>query len=208
MKLLLLGANGRTGQHVLDDALEAGLHVTAVVRDASKRPDVTHEHLRVLVGDPCDATFLAGAMAGQDALISTLGGRMPSKAATSVYYRSAEAIVAAAQETGLQRVLVTSTALLFEEQTLMGEVLRFVVPNVTRSAAKMEEILAQSGLRWTSARTGFLTDEDAHKYRAKKGDLPDEGTSVSRRALARFLLDAVDNPNAFGAAYGVSQGKG
>ena len=104
-------------------------------------------------------------------------------------------------------MLVTSTSLLHETQTLMGEVLRFVVPHVTRSAAKMEEILAQSSLRWTTARTGFLTDAEADSYRAQCGALPAVGTSVSRRGLAKFLLDAVDNPNAYCAAYGVSQAK-
>jgi hypothetical protein len=41
-------------------------------------------------------------------------------------------------------------------------------------------------------------------YRAEKGALPDRGTSVSRGALARFLVDAIENPDAGRAVFGVS----
>lgn len=203
MRLVVLGANGRTGGEVLRVALEKGIDVTAVVRSPDKAPAIRHERLSVIVGDPCDPAFLKTVFPGQDAVISTLGGRAPTKAATSVYYRSAEAIVDAARETGLKRVLVTSTALLFPEQPLMGKVLRLVVPHVVRSAARMEDIYRSSGLDWTSARAGFLTDADAVSYRAVKDAPPTKGTSVSRRALAEFLVDAIEDRDAYRAAFGV-----
>jgi hypothetical protein len=112
-----------------------------VVRSASKQPDIRHEKLTVMVGDPCDASFLKRAFRGQDTVISTLGGRRPTRSATSVYFRSADAIVDAAWDTGLKRVLVTSTALLFPRRRLMDGILRSLVPNVVRSATRMEGIL-------------------------------------------------------------------
>jgi putative NADH-flavin reductase len=204
MKLVLLGANGGTGQHVLHAALEEGMYVTAVVRSEGKRPKIAHPNLKTVVGDPCDPAFLKTVLRGQDALISTLGGRAPTKRATSVYYRSADAIVEAAWDTGLKRVLVTSTALLFPEQTLLGTLLQYLVPNVVRSADRMEKILRNSDLNWTAARAGFLSDSREATYRAIKGALPEGGTAVPRLALARFLVDAVRNPETNCAAYGVS----
>ncbi len=204
MKLVVLGANGGTGQHVVRAALEDGMTVTAVVRSENKRPKSQHPNLRTMVGNPCDPVFLKTALRGQDALISTLGGRAPTRAATSVYYRSADAIVEAAWDTGLRRVLVTSTALLFPEQSLLGALLRYLVPNVVRSADRMEKVLKNSGLNWTAARAGFLNDAREPAYRAAKGALPKDGTTVPRLALARFLVDAVENPETNCAAYGVS----
>lgn len=204
MKLVVLGANGRTGSQVLRKALESGMDVTAVVRSPEKAPETRHARLRVLVGDPCDPEFLKTVLRGQDVVISSLGSRRPTKAATSVYYRSAEALVEAAGETGLKRVLVTSTALLFREQTLMGKILRAAVPNVVRSAIRKEQTFGSSDLDWTSARPGFLTDADTATYRASKDTLATNGISVSRRALAEFLVDAIDNPSTHGAAFGVS----
>jgi len=204
MKLVVLGANGGTGQLVLKAALDQGMDVTAVVRTEQKRPELQHPNLQVVVGDPCDPAFLKPVLRGQDALISTLGGRAPTKAATSVYYRSAAAIVEAAWDTGLKRVLVTSTALLFPEQTLLGQVLGYLAPNVVRSAERMEQVLKNSGLTWTSARAGFLNDARETTYRAEKWALPKNGTAVLRSALARFLVDALENPETNFAAYGVS----
>lgn len=204
MKLVVLGANGRTGRLVLEAALEKGMDVTAVVRSTEKHPGMQHDRLSVVVGDACEPAFLKRVLRGQDAVISALGGRRPTKTATSVYFRSADAIVEAAWETGLKRVLVTSTALLFREHTLMGDILRLCVPNVVRSATRMEKTLKASRLNWTSARAGFLNDADKDGYRAQRSALPKDGTSVSRRALAHFLIDAIENPDTYGAAFGVS----
>lgn len=65
------------------------------------------------------AVTLASVFREHDAVISTLGGRLPTRAATSKHDRSAKAIVEAASATDLKRVLVTSTALLFADQTLL-----------------------------------------------------------------------------------------
>ena len=205
MKLVLLGANGRTGALVLKAALAKDMDVTAVVRSAESAPDFQHSKLHVAVGDPCDPVFLTSVFRDHDAVVSTLGGRLPTKAATSVYYRSAQAIVDAASATGLKRVLVTSTALLFTDQKPLGRLLRILVPHVVRSAERMEGILQGSGLDWTSARVGFLNDTRVATYRAQKDTLPENGTAVSRLALAHFLVDAIADPETKRAAYGVSQ---
>ena len=208
MKTIVLGANGRTGVNVLHAALRKCMNVTAVVRSTARRPDICNDRLGVAVGDPCDPVFLRQIFREQDTVISTLGGRRPTRAATSVYFRSAEAIVKAAvearAEAGPKRVLVTSTALLFPRQPLMGAILRVAFPNVARSAARMERILQVSDLEWTVARCGFLYDGEEAGYRAEPDSLPPKGTSVSRRGLAQFLVDAVERPATHRTVFGVS----
>lgn len=208
MRLVVLGANGRTGRHVLRAALDDGIEVTAVVRCAKKHPGIRHERLTVAFGDPCDAEFLRPVFRGQDAIISTLGGRLPTKSATSVYHRSAHAMADAGSATGLARAVVTSTALLFPPERLSDRLLRRFVPNVVRSATRMEDILRASGLVWTFARCGFLNDAATARYRAQVGALPERGRSVSRQALARFLVDAAADPARGGRVFGVSDAAG
>jgi len=58
MRILLLGANGRTGRRVMSRALDAGDTVTAFVRDEDRLADVTHSRLNVYVGNVCDARDL------------------------------------------------------------------------------------------------------------------------------------------------------
>lgn len=204
MKIIVLGANGRTGTQVVQRALNGGGEVTAVVRSEAKLPTIRHDRLNVVVGDPCDPAILREVFRGQDALISTLGGRRPTKEATSVYPRSADAIVSAALETDLKRIVVTSTALLFPPRRMLDRILAAVVPNVVRNANRMERTLRASNLDVTIARCGFLTDAEETTYRASEGALPENGFSVSRRSLAFFLFACVSEAGAGHQVFGVS----
>lgn len=204
MKLLVLGANGRTGRHVVREALDEGATVTAVVRSEAKRPAIRHERLHVVIGDPCDPKFLATVFRGQEAVISTLGGRRPTKKATSVYHRSADAIAEAAPDSGLSKVVVTSSALLFPQRRLFDRLLAATVRNVVESATRMEQTLGSAKLDVVVARCGFLTGSEERRYRAELGSLPDRGSSVSRLSLARFLVDTVQKPWSGYQVYGVS----
>jgi putative NADH-flavin reductase len=72
-RVLVLGATGGTGQHVVTQALHQGHLVTALVRDPGKM-SVAADRLRVQSGSVTDdGPALATAMHGQDAVISTLG---------------------------------------------------------------------------------------------------------------------------------------
>lgn len=204
MKLVVLGANGRTGKLVIQEALAAGDTVTAVVRSVAKRPSIRHADLKVVVGDPCNPKFLGKVFEGQDAVISALGGRSPSKNATSVYWRSADAIVEAACRSGIKRVAVTSTALLFPRRRLIDRLLATLVPNVLQSASRMEKTLQGKKLDVTIGRCGFLTTSDERRYRAELGSLPQNGSSVSRLSLARFFVDIIRDDSSGQHVYGVS----
>ena len=72
MKLLVLGATGATGKQIVSQALEAGHDVTVFARDPAKAgPE--RPRLRVIAGDFNDSAALAGAMRGQDAVLSAIG---------------------------------------------------------------------------------------------------------------------------------------
>ena len=188
MNIVLLGANGRTGREVLGRALSAGDTVTALVRAEGKLGDVSHERLEIRVGNACDPKVLEAILPGHDVVISTLGPRLPTKAATAIYSDSATSIVDAMQGSDVNRLLVTSSALLFPSDRLLDGVLRRLTPNVVKEAGRMEERIRSSSLDWTIARMGFLTNDRATGYRQAVGASPEGGGSISRAAVACFLL--------------------
>jgi putative NADH-flavin reductase len=72
MKLVVLGAAGRTGRHVISQALASGDEVTAFVR----KPGGLHDsdcRLVVRTGDAGRVEDLSIALRDQDAVISVLG---------------------------------------------------------------------------------------------------------------------------------------
>jgi uncharacterized protein len=70
--LLLLGATGSLGRHVLRRALAAGHAVTVFVRTPSKLPPEVQERVSVRAGDLSDGVPL-DLVSGQDALINGAG---------------------------------------------------------------------------------------------------------------------------------------
>lgn len=73
LKILVYGATGKVGTHVVDEALQRGHFVTAVSRDPS-RIQRRHPHLSVVAGDLLDAESIADLAAGQDVIVISVRG--------------------------------------------------------------------------------------------------------------------------------------
>ena len=71
MKLCVIGANGRTGREILDGARARGHEVTAFVRSPEKLGPMPG--VGVVRGDPRQASSLASALPGHDAVLSAIG---------------------------------------------------------------------------------------------------------------------------------------
>jgi uncharacterized protein len=67
LKIALIGATGMVGSRVLNEALQRGHHVTAMVRDVSKLP--THANLTAHSVDINNVEALTDALRGHDALL-------------------------------------------------------------------------------------------------------------------------------------------
>jgi putative NADH-flavin reductase len=71
-RIIIFGATGSLGRHVLRQALAAGHEVTVFVRTPSKLPPETHERVIVHTGD-LSAQVPLDLLRGQDALINCAG---------------------------------------------------------------------------------------------------------------------------------------
>ncbi len=187
MNLLILGASGRTGLLVVEEALAAGHDVTALVRSPAK-VTVRNPRLHVVAGQATDAGDVARAMAGAGAVISALGG------GGSVIADSTRAIVEAAHRTGVTRVVVMSSFLV--ERDRMGALTRLITRLAGASKVNDKKagelLLRQSDLDWTIVYPGPLTDGPAS---GSVRMLP-EGTKrriserISRADVAAWLVEA------------------
>ncbi len=79
MKVLVIGAGGRTGKAVVERAASAGHQVTAFVHEADEF-DIAD--VKVIVGDATDSGAIEEAVRGQDAVLDTVGGTTPYKETT------------------------------------------------------------------------------------------------------------------------------
>jgi len=104
MKVLVIGAAGKSGEALVNEALAAGHKVTAFVRGAAQYKKA---NVRVVAGDVLDAAAVDVAVAGQDAVIDALGGKTPWKV-TTMETSAAHNIVDAMQRNGVRRLLKIS----------------------------------------------------------------------------------------------------
>ncbi|WP_083499476.1 NAD(P)-binding oxidoreductase [Thioalkalivibrio nitratireducens] len=73
MKLIVFGATGSIGRHLVRQALYQGYSVTAFIRDPTK-VDVRHPALPTVRGDVLDPASMERVMPRHDAVYCTLGG--------------------------------------------------------------------------------------------------------------------------------------
>jgi len=100
VKIVLFGATGHIGHAILDEALQRGDEVTAVVRDPA-RVTANNPKLTVVKGDAADPASYAAALHGADAAIASLSARK-EKDATSVA-RNAGILLDALAKAGVKR---------------------------------------------------------------------------------------------------------
>lgn len=101
MKIVLFGATGHIGQGILNEALQRGHTVTAVVRDPA-RLNVSNPRLNVLVGDVSKPATYAAALQGVDAAIASISARRDGDFASVA--KSAEVLLDALPKAGVKRL--------------------------------------------------------------------------------------------------------
>jgi uncharacterized protein YbjT (DUF2867 family) len=187
MNLLVLGASGRTGRLVVEQALAAGHTVTALVRSPEKLT-MSNSNLRVVTGEATDPSAVSRALKGANAVISTLGGK------GSVIADSTQAIVAAAHEAGVSRVVLLSSWLV--ERDRMDAVTRLLtgiaMGAMVKDKSAGEQMLRQSDLEWTIVYPGVLTDGPADGSVAVLPERAKRGMSqkISRADVAAWMIQA------------------
>ena len=78
MKLIIFGATGTVGRHLVEQALSQGHRVTAFARKPSALK-LDHQNLTRQAGDVLDRDAVAEAVAGHDAVLIALGAGRKGK---------------------------------------------------------------------------------------------------------------------------------
>ena len=191
MKVLVLGAAGKTGSIVLDQALAAGHDVTAFVRD---REELKVHGVRVVEGDTTDGQSIEKAVKGQDAVLDAVGGGHKAFLETDLETSTAHHVIQAMRLHRVRRLVVismlgegesTRNASFFYEHILLPTYLR----GADKDKAAMEDEVRQSNLDWVILRPAVLKDKPASGiikiYSAESGET---AHSISRADLAAFML--------------------
>jgi len=190
MKLIIFGATGTVGRHLVGQALSQGHRVTAFARKPSAL-DLDHPDLTRLAGDVLDRDAVADAVRGHDAVLIALGsGRKGTVRSVGTRH-----IVEAMERGGIRRLICQTTlgagdsrAFLnfFWKRIMFGLLLR----KVYADHQVQETFVKRSDLDWVIVRPGAFTNDPAtgayqHGFPSPKKRLK---LKISRADVANFML--------------------
>ncbi len=204
MKILLLGASGRTGKHILETALQQGHIVHSLVRNKQKIR-LAHPNLLLFEGTPADKQSLAGAMQGCEAIINALnisrkndwpwaGLRTPKDFLIVV----AKHIIELAPVYAVNRYIFISAWGVAETKKDIPGWFRWMIDNSNlrypyQGHEQQEKLVLQSSLVFTAIRTAGLTNFKRKKaVVVSQNNHPKPNLTISRRNLAAFVLEVLE----------------
>jgi putative NADH-flavin reductase len=203
MKLAVLGASGGIGKHLVTQALAAGHDVTVIARASSQL--AVPATVNVVRGAVDDERVLTAAFSGCDAVLSSLGLKLPGLSPFAkpedpgILDRSSPAIVAAMKAAGVKRVLFVSSSGVGDSAALLPAFFKvFVATTALRTAfaalARAEATFFASGLDVCAVRPTGLTDGPATGRFVVATKLVGQA-QIARADVAAWMLQMVAQPS-------------
>lgn len=169
MKITVIGATRGVGLALVKMALERGHEVTALLRDPKKMP-LAHPKLKICVGDILSASSIEKALAGQDAVCTTIGAP-PSRKPMNIFSEGAKNVLAAMKAVpDIKLIAVTGIGAgdsrghggFLYDKIIQPLLLKTMYEDKDRE----EAVLKASSANWMILRPGMLTNgKFTGKYR-------------------------------------------
>lgn len=204
MRITVMGASGRIGRLVVEQALAAGHEITALVR-SPERLGALAASMRVVTGTLDDADAVDQAIQGADVVISAIGPDSNTREQVDRLRSGMEHTIAAMQRHGVRRIVNLSGAGITapgERKPVIDRMATWVVrrfaTNVVAAKQAEYDLLASSGLDWVAVRPAIVTDGDLTASYVAGPDALRPGARVSRADVAHLMLREAERPSHVG----------
>jgi len=208
MKLLIIGATGKTGIELIKLALADGHHITALVRNPGKLK-IVHPYLRVVKGNILDYSKVEEVVAGQDAVLSALGHKR-FIVYTNILSEGTKNIIAAMEKQQVKRFICITTLGINNSRFKLGLyytlfVIPFIVFFYFMDKARQEKLIRKSNLNWTIVRPGQLTNGRRRGHYRHGTDVGNYilTNMISRADVAHFMMKQLDDTSFEQKAVGI-----
>jgi uncharacterized protein YbjT (DUF2867 family) len=191
MNIALFGATGGTGSQVVEQALQQGHQIRALVRQPDKLGSRQSE-ISVIEGDVLDQASVDACIEGTDAVVCVLGTHGGLGRQEPIEARGTARIIDSMQRLGVRRLIaVTSLGVGDSIDQVPGffrVLMKLTLKRIMEAKEEQERLIRASELDWTIVRPGGLTDgpkTDSYRFGTDKSI---QATRVSRADVADFVL--------------------
>jgi putative NADH-flavin reductase len=201
MHLVIFGASGRTGNHLVRQAIGMGHDVTAFVRRPNKLP-LAHERLRVVVGDARDRFNVDRALHHADAVITTIAPVLTEPEDTLATI--GQTIMQSMHKQHITRFVTLSDSYAVMHPHFKVPISQrlsqlFATPTSARLLRTAQQyaiaITGNSAINWSIVRTHQLVDGDFTGQYTIDTQNRRLNVSISRANVADFMLRIAINGN-------------
>ena len=197
-KISLFGASGQTGQQFLNQALDKGYSIKALVRNVSSISK-NSPYLELIQGDVLNQSDVESTVESCDIVVSLFGHVKNSPA--WLQSDGTANIAMAMEKHKIDKIIsLSGGGLPFPEKDqpkfmdyVIRNIMKIVVPKILNDAIKHAEILRNSGLDWIIVRGPRLTN-DPKTGNYKVGWVGVNSSSkIGRADLSDFIISQIDD---------------
>ncbi|MFI5966426.1 NAD(P)-dependent oxidoreductase [Streptomyces asoensis] len=195
MRVTVFGASGAIGRLVVQQLLDDGHEVTALVRTPAKLA-LTHTRLTVVSGQLSDRDAVDKALSGADAVISALGPSLERSTTGTQVTDGTRTVVQAMEKQQITRFIGLATPSIADpldkphwKHKVLPVMAGLMFPNALDEMKGMTAAVTDSGLDYTIARITKPTDKPATGH-IRSGFLGHDkvGSAMTRADIAAFLI--------------------
>ncbi len=197
MKICIFGADGRTGQEVVREALKQKHEVVASIY-RSPRKDLFPPSVNIQVGNVIDETYVLNTLIDVDVVISVIGHVKGSDPLMQT--KGVRNIITSMNTHNIRRLIsLTGTGVRVSGDTpsLLDKVGNIIIKLIDREriidGIKHFDVIKKSGLDWTVLRVLKLSQSPKQKQDYHLTDHGPAENMTSRKKVAKILIDLASN---------------
>lgn len=203
-KIIVFGGQGRTGSEVVAQALEAG-HTVSAFTFHNNHTLPQHKNLTIIEGNARNQEQVSRAIKGHDVVINIIAPKLGDSKNYDISVVATNNILLGMKQNKIKRYWGQCGAWATEDLQDASLIMRvgfiFFLPlkHVYKYKKQEDELIKKSGLDWTIVRAALLSNGPLiwpirsyeHGYKCKFFEIP----KISRKSVAKFYIENLDNPN-------------
>ncbi|MBY7120557.1 SDR family oxidoreductase [Bacillus sp. 16GRE42] len=194
-KIAILGANGKAGKFLVNEALEKGYQVKILTRN-SNNMTITNENLETIIGDARDFSSIRELLQGCQAVINAVG---QPKNESYIFSTVTKHILEAMKEFEIKRYILISGGSLDVTEDQKGIVnkigatlFKAFLSKMMQDKYKELQTIQGSDVDWTMVRLPFVMEgKSIGNIKESLVDMP--GIKIQNSDIAPFVIKQINS---------------
>ena len=199
-KIAILGANGKAGKFLVNEALEKGYQVKILTRNSTNTEKI-NKNIETIIGDARNFSTIQDLLQGCSAVINAVG---QPKNESYIFSTVTKHILEAMKESKIKRYILISGGSLNvtgDQKRIVNKIgatlFKLFLPKMMQDKYKELQIIQNSEVDWTIVRLPFVMEgKGIGKIKESLVDMP--GMKIQNSDIAPFVIKEINSERYIG----------